>query len=231
MKKISIFLCFVALLFGISQSAGAATTITFDENLTFGIPITDEYAAQGVHFRSGSATPSGLGFPNDLFGGSVFASNTWSWPTTTTFLDPQPTSKFLGLSKPQGQTVLTGIAMGFDDLCTGLSFEYKRPGANANATALINVIFYNTVTNGWTAVTADQITAHTTGPWLTYAANPSLEFNWVALVSDKKFAIDNLTFTSTVAAVPIPSSLLLLGSGLLVLVRRGLKKNGTVWTK
>ncbi len=222
MLKRSLFLLSVALLMGFCAPAGAAT-ITFDEYSSYGNPITDEYAAQGLHFRSGAATPSGMGFPMALYGGSSYAWNTWTWPSTTTFLDPQPTSKYLGLSKPQGQTVLTGIAMGFDDLSTALSFEYKRPGSNASATALINVIFYNTLTNGWSAVASDQITAHTTGAWLTYSANPSLEFNWVALVSDKKFAIDNLTFTSAVAAVPIPSSLLLLGTGLLVFVR-GRKK-------
>jgi hypothetical protein len=162
-----------------------------------------------------------MGFPQPLFGGSVYAWDTW--PNSTTFLDNQPTTRYLGLHKPQGVTVLTGIAIGFDDAAKGLGFQYRRPGTNASATALINIIFYNTLTNGWSPVSTDSVTASTVGGWFTYVADPALEFNWLTLVSTKKFAIDDLTYTST--AVPVPATLLLFGSGLFLLARRRFRRS------
>jgi len=216
MKKLLTFLGAVTLLCGITLSAHAETVSfdEFDSNLPeqnpmtpyYDDPITEEYAAQGIHFKSGPDTPAGLGFT--LYGGDIFSatysdSDGWAtnWPGSNFPVLP-PTSQYLGLDKPAGASPITGIVIEFDSFCTHLSFEYRRPGNNLTTFTSVNLIFFDT-TLGWGPISQDNIEAYVDpsqhgivddDAWLPYFQDELPAFNVVLLYADKKFAIDNLSY-------------------------------------
>ncbi|MCP3875114.1 MAG: hypothetical protein GY699_18420 [Desulfobacteraceae bacterium] len=184
-------------------------------------PLTEEYSNKGIHFSSGAATPI---FPEviqvipdfKVWGGDVFTFG--NWLPNSYFPVLLPTSQYLGLSKDQGETTWTGIVIDFNHPCRHLAFETRRPGSNTSRITNINVVFFNTeiseLHNDSKAIKAyvDPFHYDHTIPgkdgypppvdedgdgWIPYSwdADTGLAaFNRVLLYSDKKFALENLTY-------------------------------------
>ena len=192
-----------AFLFVYSTMSAQAYTVSFDEYpiTYYAYPITEEYSSLGIHFKSGDAATPPLPGISSLYGGTVFDATSWDG---SVFPVLPPVSQYLGLDKPQGETVVTGIAIEFDTLSTQLSFEYRRPGNNLYTYSDVNIYMFNT------SVAVDMVPVHTalikayTDPsknkisdddgWLPYSEKNLPEFNLVVFYSDKKFAIDNLSY-------------------------------------
>lgn len=247
MKRLLVFLFFCTYVTGIS-SLSHAVTVTFNEissnppaqNLGtpyYDNPISEEYAALGIHFRSGVDTPAALGFPSPLFGGTIFNCiyGITNWPNSVFPVTP-PTNQYLGLDKPSGVYPITGIAIEFDRVIHQISFKYRRPGNNLYTYTRVYATYYNTRIN-WTPVHSEYFDAYVdpskngitdADGWLPYSKTGLPEFNLVVLSADKKFAIDNLTFPSPpVAGIPtvnewglIVMSLMLIISAVIIMRRR-----------
>ncbi|MFA5907073.1 MAG: hypothetical protein WC836_24315 [Desulfobacula sp.] len=210
MKKIFSFFTALILLSTMAVSL-QARTITFDEfasnpspqsseTFYYDDPITEEYAAKGVHFRSGPNTPAGLvNIGISVFGGDVFTGT--NWPGSDFPVLP-PATQYLGMDKPAGANPMTGIVMEFDEFCTHLSFLHRRSGNTNTSVTSVNIIYFDT-TKGWTPVFQDNISVYTdpsqwgivdSDAWLPYSRNNLPAFNMVLFYADKKFAFDNLFF-------------------------------------
>lgn len=200
MKGLLFFLS-VAFLSVCSSMSAQAYRVSFDEHPTtyYAYPITEEYSSSGIHFKSGPATPQLPGITS-LYGGTVFDATSWS---NSVFPVLPPTSQYLGLDKPQGETVITGIAIEFDNLSSQISFEYRRPGKSSDTYTDVNIYMFNTETSTTDPVYGDQIRAYVDPStnnisdddgWLPYSKKDLPEFNLVVFYADKKFAIDNLSY-------------------------------------
>ncbi len=135
-----------------------------------------------------------------------------------------PTSNFLGFNDDKDGTGYSGTEMIFSSLLNSLSFQLNRPGTGAGSTNL-TVALYNSTINkdkdtlvGYTYYNGGAL--NTSAGWLTFdSANityangiaPGTKFDVALLYGDKRFMLDNISYSS---AVPIPPSVLLFGSGL-----------------
>lgn len=211
MKKFFVF--FVCIHVWMGQSASVnAEHITFDEFISspaaqsestpyYDDPISDEYVNRGVRFLSGVNTPALEGV-DVLWGGDIF--NATNWPNSY-FPVLAPQTQYLGLTKDPGTSPLIGIVIEFDHLCRSLFFETRKSGNNSLTFANINVIFFNTE-SGDENIFTGSATAYVDpskheivddDAWLPYSWSPKNglpPFNRVLLVSDKKFAVENLIF-------------------------------------
>jgi len=210
MKKSLTFLAAVTLLCGIAMPA-QSVTINFDEFISspptqdpgtpyYDNPITDEYAAQGIHFKSGPDTPASLAIT--LYGGDIFTAVNWDG---SNFPVLPPTTQFLGLDKPSGAYPTTGIAMEFDNFVTELSFEHRRSGNSLGSITTVNIALFDTTQADWESnpTFTDQFEAYVdpsehgvidADGWLPYSETELIPFNLAVFYSNKKFAIDNLSY-------------------------------------
>ncbi|SPD75360.1 exported hypothetical protein [uncultured Desulfobacterium sp.] len=200
MKSVLFFLSAALVSFCFTMPV-QAYRVSFDEHPTsyYAYPITEEYSSLGIHFKSGAATPQLPGITS-LYGGTVFDAT--SWPNSVFPVLP-PASQYLGLDKPQGETVITGIAIQFDNFSTQLGFEYRRPGNNLYTYTDVSIYMFNTESSTTDPVYGDQIRAYVDPSknniadddgWLPYLKKGLPEFNLVVFFADKKFAVDNLSY-------------------------------------
>ena len=188
----SLVFCTTSLLFSLDARA---SLITFDDFrapslFAYGTPLSERYAALGVHFQ-------GRGIVLDSY------SNFEGVPLTTTY----NTANFLafngdvGVSPPE--TVL------FDNAINYFKWDFAGTSGDAHLTAYL----------GDTLVGTTSITA-TFGAWHEMAFSAAAFDKVVFSVSntDPHFVLDNLMYSSTTLAVPLPTSLWLFASAALGLI-------------
>lgn len=212
MKRMIVFLCALAMALGTAMPASAAlVTITFDEpgisagggpdplNPVQGCGdlITNQYAAWGVNWI---VDPASTQPHNEVTLGEWFKNA----------FDIGSDNQILWYN---GSTIGGNIQL--DVLADSVSFRYRKP----SDTDPIQVKLYNGSTEVYDSGVFDAI-----GSWQIFsyiALDSSDYFDRIWMYSpdpyNKKFVIDDLQ----VNMVPIPSALLLLGSGLIpVVIRR-----------
>lgn len=211
MKKFLIFLCVFSLATGIAMSAGAAmVTITFDEAWVTSGPTTNRYdgsqidtqytAAYGVTWVDTVAddpnvlTGQGVTLPSE-FGGAWSDTDNMLWNYAQGGSGTTPFEAPILLSTPSDY----------------FSFEYRRPNAAGTMDVKLylgGVIVYDDPGFAWDPITD--------GDWKTFEYTGGSLFDKVVLSGNDKFCTDTYKFNM----VPIPASLWLLASGLVLVVRR-----------
>jgi hypothetical protein len=223
MKKFLILLWAFGLVLGITISPQAAlVTITFDEpginayvegvtgthllddavtqvyNQGDGDLITNQYASLGLNWI---VNPSTQQPHNEVTMGEMFNNE----------FDVGVGNQILWYN---GSTVEGNIQLDF--LADSLAFDYRKPSDTDP--------FYVRLYNGTDEIYYSNV-LYAIGAWQTFNYDgASGNFDRILMYGPKKFVIDNLE----VNAVPIPSSLWLLGSGLglLPLFRSRTRKHG-----
>jgi len=185
-------------------------TVTFDEieawNATpadGGYWITEEYADLGLHFVEGDYGWDGV----------VYDSGVGEFPATV------DNSQFVGVASvhPDGGVGSGGLVMTFDTDQTNVSFQYVV--ADGEVAQMGGYwLFDDGVEVAAEFIPVGSDTYNFTGAMSSTGDFDKILFA-VSLGATKPTAgaVDNLTFTETV--VPIPASVLLLGTGLLPLLR------------
>lgn len=212
MKRLIVLLAAVACALGllVPFSTSAFETITFDEPsvtpaLDDGTQIGEEFASLGIHFLTDTSSltdPAIQFFRSTILPPGTDNAIFW-YPTIPPAPEdyPYPTTQYLALDKPQGESVTTGVAMQFDAPCTNMSFIYRRPGSNDTTTA-ITIALFDTSQSDQPFYTT-QITAYVFTPdhldpdhdgWQLFSVDVPAPFDLILFYADKKFAIDNLAF-------------------------------------
>jgi len=212
MKKYFIILMIFALCLGFLgiRHSFAAYTITFDEEQVtpatdHGDPIGDIYDDLGIHFLTDTTTLTDPGI--QFYGSTILpagSNNAIFWYPVAPADYPYPATQYIAMEKPTGEEAITGVALQFDNLCSKLEFNCRRPGSN-DTTADITISFFDT-TKSTTPFFTEQITVYVFIPplsgkdpdgdgWMDYASALTEPFNLVTLAGNKKFALDNLTIT------------------------------------
>lgn len=218
MKKFLIFLCAFTLVAGVSLSAGAAmVTITFDEpGITSGdINIKDRY--DGTQIDTEYTALYGITWvdtiddnPNEYTGQGVTLPYEFSgtWSDTGNMLWNYGLGG--GGTTPVNAPILLAVPANY------FSFDFRKPQSSSSVDVsfyMDDVLVYAAPTFIWDPLAGDN-------DWKTFVYDGGELFNKVVLDSPDKFNSDNYTFNM----VPVPASLWLLASGLVVPVVRRRKK-------
>ena len=206
---VTIAMGLLALVVGIVGPVQAATiTITFDEIEAWNTDppvLTEEYASLGIHFTAHpyAGTEDGAVYDPGVFHGVNNGT------------------QILGCNGPA-----SGFAMLFDMPVTSISFEYYvvDPGSGLvdmgdGVLRLMASLYGQRVApmppgdsfGGFNSYEMFE------GGWYTYSSGPQEPFNrffYGFFANDVIYVVDNLTITT----VPLPASVLLLGTGLLPLL-------------
>lgn len=220
MKKLftmttAFFLLFVMTL----PTRAALVTITFDEpGIEYHEIITDQYNSGAMDWGVTFSSIDGDGNPTDYI----------------TVKTPVDLSN-LGSDESDGQFIHidykpASLLMLLDTPADYLSFEFRRPKTEQK----IFLSIYDT-SGGTLFKVVDSLligwfptdTASGGDDWWTYIygddTSETLSFDLISVSCSNKFLMDNIR-VGTIDAVPIPTSVLLLGTGLIPLVLRRKKR-------
>lgn len=213
MKKLLLVLASGFVLLGVSFPA-QATIITFDEpGISLTDTITTQYSSPGINWIDNPFT-STVATNQVALGTTQFFNNTFSSDEQFLYYNGDLT----------GGTAVEGSIF-LDSYATTLSFDYRRSKSSGNMQFVLYDYdpisgaaseVFNTGEFIWGVNTADRV-------WTTFSyGGANGDYNLVLMYSptNQKFMIDNLA----VNEVPIPSAFMLMGSGLMLLVGRRLKK-------
>ena len=221
MKKLLVMFAAVALMFGSWGFAQAVlVTVTFDEDVAVvGEIAGEQWSDMGIHFIDNwMAAMFGMP-PRDGYvyspGGLYGIPGTASEYPAGTIIDP---SRYLGTASthPDGTIGNNGIVLQFDKYQTEISLEAYGIGGSSGPWW----IFDSTIGTGFGNDLGGGSYTYAEG-WHEYTYGiVGKEFDVILIAgstSSGDFAVawDNITFD----AVPIPASVLLLGTGLLPLLR------------
>lgn len=210
-KLLTMFAAFVLVL-GMTLSAQAGLiSITFDEpGITAG-PTTSRYDGTQIDTEEYSGSPWGVTWVDivptseSMTGQGVVRPNEfngfWSDEDQMLYYAPTTTS---GASPFTAQMLLT-VPADF------LSFEYRRPNASGTFDVLLylgNTLVYDDPGLSWDPVIDVN--------WKTFTYTGGQTFDKVLIWGSDKSITDNYSFNM----VPIPSAFWLMGSGLLLVIRR-----------
>ena len=211
MKKLSTMLATVVLVLGMTLSAQAGLiTITFDEAGISAGPTTSRYDGTQIDTQY-SGSPWGVTWVDivtsseSMTGQGVVLPNEFNgyWTDSDQMLYYAPTTTS-GASPFTAQILLT-VPADF------LSFEYRRPNAAGTFDVLLysgSTLVYDDPGLSWDPVIDVD--------WKTFTYTGGQTFDKVLIWGGDKSLTDNYSFN----LVPIPSAFWLLGSGLLVVIRR-----------
>ncbi len=185
----SLVFCSTSLQFG---ADARASLITFDDSyapsrFAQGAPLSERYAALGVHFQGSGVVLDSYSNFEGVPGGDTYG-----------------TANFLAFNGDVG--LFPPETVSFDSAINYFKWDFAGTSGNASLTAYLGNILV-----GSTSTTA------TFGVWNEMALSATAFDKVVFSVSntDRHFVLDNLTYSSGAMAVPLPASAWLFASAAL----------------